>query len=104
VDEHRRHVDWRLEEVHVGPFDRARREQPVAETQQDAVTVPRIRVFDFQDFFFTHRTAWGRHQRRVKSELAFAGLLYRVDLRTQVVRAQEVVGDPEAAAGVTLQE
>jgi hypothetical protein len=36
--------------------------------------------------------------------LGGAGLLYRVDLRAQVVRAQEVVGDPQAARRVTLEE
>jgi len=38
----------------------------------------------------------------VQSTLALAGLLDRVDLRAQVVGAQEVVGDPQAARGISF--
>jgi hypothetical protein len=40
----------------------------------------------------------------VQLALGGAGLLYRVQLRAQVVRAQEVVGDPQAARGVALEK
>jgi len=33
-------------------------------------------------------------------ELPFPRLLNRMDLRAQVIRAQKVVGDPQAARGV----
>jgi len=35
-------------------------------------------------------------------KLTFARLLDRMDLRAQVVGAQEVVGDPQAARGVSF--
>jgi hypothetical protein len=38
----------------------------------------------------------------MKPELALARLLDRMDLRAQVVGAQEVVGDAQAAGGVPL--
>jgi len=38
----------------------------------------------------------------VQSKLALAGFLDRVDLRAQVVGAQEVVGDPQAARGISF--
>jgi len=38
----------------------------------------------------------------MQPQLGVAGLLDRVDLRPQVVGAQEVVGDPQPAGRVTL--
>jgi hypothetical protein len=38
----------------------------------------------------------------MQGELALARLLDRMDLRPQVVRAQEVIGDAQAARGVAL--
>jgi len=38
----------------------------------------------------------------VKPDLGVARLLDRMDLRPQVIRAQEVVGDPQPAGGVFL--
>ena len=38
----------------------------------------------------------------MQAQLALARLLHRVDLRAQVVRAQEIVGDPQAARGVSF--
>jgi len=38
----------------------------------------------------------------MKRDLVLARLLHRMDLRAQVVGAQEVVGDPQAARGVAL--
>jgi hypothetical protein len=38
----------------------------------------------------------------MQAPLAVARLLDRMDLRAQVVGAQEVVGDPEPAGGVPL--
>jgi hypothetical protein len=38
----------------------------------------------------------------MKVKLPFPRLLDRMDLRAQVVGAQEVVGDPQAARGVAL--
>jgi len=38
----------------------------------------------------------------MQPQLGVAGLLDRVDLRAQVIGAQEVVGDPQPAGGVAL--
>jgi hypothetical protein len=38
----------------------------------------------------------------VQAALAIARLLDRMDLRPQVIGAQEVVGDPERAGGIPL--
>jgi hypothetical protein len=38
----------------------------------------------------------------MEAKLAFPRLLHRMDLRAQVVGAQEVVGDPQPAGGVPL--
>jgi len=38
----------------------------------------------------------------MQGELAFARFLDRVDLRAQVVGAQEIVGDPQAACGIAF--
>jgi hypothetical protein len=38
----------------------------------------------------------------VQAKLAIARLLDRMDLRPQVVGAQEVVGDPQAACGIAF--
>jgi hypothetical protein len=38
----------------------------------------------------------------VQAALAIARLLDRMDLRPQVIGAQEVVGDPEPAGGIPL--
>jgi hypothetical protein len=38
----------------------------------------------------------------MQSELAHAGFLDRMDLRAQVVGAQEIVRDPQASCGVAF--
>jgi hypothetical protein len=38
----------------------------------------------------------------MQSELALARFLHRMDLRTQVVGAQEIVRDPQASCGVAF--
>jgi hypothetical protein len=38
----------------------------------------------------------------VQAKLALSGFLDRMDLRAQVVRAQEIVRDPQAARGVSF--
>ena len=38
----------------------------------------------------------------MQGELAFAGFLDRMDLRAQVVGAQEIVRDPQASRGVAF--
>src|SRR5688572_17416423 len=94
VDEHRRDLDRRAEQRHVAAFDRARVEQLLPEVEHDAVVVARVRIFDRGKVDAAARFL---HQRRVQRALAFAGLFHRVDFRAQVVRAQEIVGDPQAA-------
>jgi len=42
------------------------------------------------------------HERSVELALGLARLLDRMDLRPQVVGAQEVVGDPQPAGGIPL--
>jgi hypothetical protein len=42
------------------------------------------------------------HQLGVQPKLALARLLERVQLGAQVIRAQEIVGDPQAACGVAF--
>jgi hypothetical protein len=38
----------------------------------------------------------------MQPQLAFSRFLHRMDLRPQVVGTQKVVGDPQAAAGISL--
>jgi hypothetical protein len=40
----------------------------------------------------------------MQAVLVGAGLLDRMDLRPQVIGAQEIVGDPQAAGRVSLEE
>jgi hypothetical protein len=42
------------------------------------------------------------HQLGVQAALGVAGLLDRVDLRPQVIGAQEIVGEPQPCGGVAL--
>jgi hypothetical protein len=42
------------------------------------------------------------HQAPVELKLSFPRLLDRMNLRAQVIGAQEVVGDPERAGGIPL--
>ncbi len=100
VEEHRRDVDRRLEQAHVAAFDRAGVEQLLAELEYYAVVVPGILVFNGIELCRRNGSARLPHQGLVKVELPFSRLLDRMDLRAQVIGAQEVVGDPQAARGV----
>src|SRR5262249_55083049 len=104
VDEHRRHVDRALEKRHVGAFDGAGIEQPVAETQQQAVVALHVTVFQRLQLLFRDAKTRLGHQRGVQLALQRSGLLYRVDLRPQVIGAQEVVGDAQPARRVALEK
>jgi hypothetical protein len=42
------------------------------------------------------------HEGTMQGELGVAGLVDRMDLRAQVVRAQEIVGDPQPPRGVSF--
>jgi hypothetical protein len=42
------------------------------------------------------------HERGVQAPLRIARLLDRMDLRPQVIRAQEIVGDPQPSRGVSF--
>src|SRR6185436_8402575 len=44
------------------------------------------------------------HEGRVELALQRSGFLHRVDLRPQIVGAQEVVGNAQAAGGVALEQ
>jgi hypothetical protein len=64
--------------------------------------VPGVLVGERVDLGARHPAPRRVHQRRVQPPLGVAGLLDRVDLRAQVVGAQEVVGDPQPAGRVAL--
>jgi hypothetical protein len=102
VDEHGRDVDRRLEQAHVAALDRARVEQLLAELQHHAVVVPGVFVFHRRELFFGNRRFWRCHERRMQRSLALARLVDRMDLRAQVVRAEEIVGDPQPPGRVAL--
>jgi hypothetical protein len=38
----------------------------------------------------------------MEAQLSFTRFLHRMDLRAQVIRAQEIVGDPQATGGVSF--
>ena len=102
VDEQRRHIDRALEQAHVAAFHRAGRQQALAEPEQHAVVVARVLVPHRVDFRLGHRAARCLHERGMQAQFVFAGFLDRVDLRAQVVRAQEIVGDPQPAGRVAF--
>jgi len=62
--------------------------------------VPGVLVGDRVDLGGRHRAARRRHERGVQRGFGVAGLLDRMDLRPQVIGAQEVVGDPQPAGRV----
>ena len=102
VDEHRRHVDRCLEEVHVRALDRAGGQQPVAKAHQDSIVVSGVRIFYGVKVLLINFPSGVFHERGMQGELAFARLLHRMYLRAQVVRAQEIVGDPQPAGRVAF--
>jgi hypothetical protein len=64
--------------------------------------VPGVLISERIDLGRRHRALRCLHERSVQPQLGVAGLLDRVDLRAQVVGAQEVVGDPQPACRVAL--
>src|SRR6267378_1706893 len=104
LDEQRRHVDRALEQTHVAALERARLEQLIAEAQNDAVIVPRICVFQDIKFLFAYYPSRMLHERRVQYALFLARFLDRMDLRPQVIGAQEIVGDAQAPRDVPFQQ
>jgi hypothetical protein len=102
VDEHRRHIDRAAEESHVGAFHRPGLDEAVTEAQHDPVVVSGVLIFDPGKVLIGNRAPGRFHQRGMKRELALARLLYRMQLRAQVVGAQEVIGDPQLAGRVAL--
>ena len=62
----------------------------------------RVLVFDGKEVVFFQHLSWLLHERGMKRELGFARFLHRVDLRAQVVGAQEIVRDPQPAGRVAL--
>ena len=77
-------------------------EQLLAELQDDPVVVPGVRVLDRRQLLLGHLPAGRFHQCPMQAKLAIARLLDRVDLRPQVVGAQEVVGDPQPSCGIAF--
>ena len=102
--EKRRHVDPAPEQAQVAALDGARIEQPAADVQHHPVVVARIRVRDRLDLRVFDGSPRIAHQRGMQRALGVARLLDRMDLRPQVVRAQEVVGDPQPPGAVALEQ
>ena len=73
-----------------------------AEPQDDAVVVARVRVFDGFKILLGDFSSRIGHQLRMEAKLRLARFLDRMDLRPQVVGAQEVVGDPQPAGRVAF--
>src|SRR5687768_5633418 len=102
VDEKRRHLDRRLEEAHVAALDRPRVEQLLPKTENHAVVVAGVGVFDRFELLVAYGPAGLFHERGVKRELGLARLLDRMDLRPQVIGAQKIVRDPQSSGRVAL--
>src|SRR5207237_8194129 len=66
--------------------------------------VPRVLVAYQCQSAFRDLNSWILHQRGMEAALVIAGFLDRMDLRPQVVGAQEIVGDPQASRGVPFQQ
>ena len=84
--------------------ERAGIEKPAPEPKQDAVVVPRVFVADQCQSAFRDLNSWILHQAGMEAALVIAGIVDRMDLRPQVVGAQEIVGDPQASRGVAFQQ
>ena len=106
VDEQRRHPGGGTFEKdgQVAGLDRARRHQPVAEAEDDAVVVLGVRVGQGGQTLVRNGLARVPHQRLVERALGGAGLLDRAYLGAQEIGAQEVVGHREVPLRVPLQQ
>ena len=62
----------------------------------------RVGVFDGRNVLFCDVSSGLLHERGMKAPLGVARLLDRMNLRAQVVGAQEIVGDPEPSGRVAL--
>ena len=77
-------------------------EQLLPETEDDAVVVAGIGVLDRRELLFAHGAPRLAHQRSVEGKLRLARLPDRMDFGPQVVRAQEIVRDPQPTRGVSF--